>query len=287
MPTVACPSCSSTNDASLRSCASCGAPLPEAGEVTFTSNPRPPAGPAPAANAPQPTSRLATKKVDLRDVVAWLSCEPLDPVPIVTGARVTVGRSPDCDLVLRDKAVSRLQAVIVAEGKQLRFNDEGSSNGTFLNGKRTASGPLEPGDVLGFGPYDVHVHSNDSISSRNRELDLEGTQVLDASSITTGFLNEASLAELLQGLEFHEKSGTLKILSGSLRGVLHVQKGRPWRAELGDARDEEAAIRMLSLEEGRYTFTSDVEPGERTMTAAITGLLLEASRRQDQGEEPA
>lgn len=283
MPTVACLSCSSTNDASLRACTSCGASLPELGEVTFTTNPRPP---APAANAPQPTSRLASEKVDLRDVVAWLSCEPLDPVPIVAGARVTVGRNPDCDLVLRDKAVSRLQAVIVAEGKQLRFFDEGSSNGTFLNGKRTAAGPLEPGDVLGFGPYDVHLHSNDSISSRNRELDLEGTQVIEASSITTGFLHEASLAELLQGLEFHEKSGTLKILSGSLRGVLHVQKGRPWRAELGDARDEEAAIRMLSLEEGRYTFTTDVEPGERTMSATITGLLLEASRRQDQGEEP-
>ncbi len=266
MSQVTCPACKFGNAAGAIVCLTCKAPL---------------AG----AEAPaQPTSKLNATNVDLRNVVAWLACEPLDPVPIVQGAAVTVGRSPDCDLVLRHKSVSRLQAVIKAHGKTLDFTDEGSSNGTFLNGKRTAAGALKAGDVLSFGPYEVEVHSNDSIASLNKEMDMEGTQVIEVSSLATGFLHEASLAELLQGIEFNRKSGTLKILSGSVRGTLHVEQGRPVRAVLGSDIDEEAAIRMLTLREGRYTFSSDVEPGQPTMAGTITGLLLEASRRADQGE---
>jgi pSer/pThr/pTyr-binding forkhead associated (FHA) protein len=69
-------------------------------------------------------------------------------------ARVTVGRAGQCDLVLTDSGVSRRHASIEAIDGQHLLKDEGSSNGTFLNGLRlnARSGfALRPGDVIEVG----------------------------------------------------------------------------------------------------------------------------------------
>src|SRR4051812_38906911 len=48
---------------------------------------------------------------------------------------VTVGRSRTCDISFRHPSVSKLLAVIELDGKLLRVIDQGSRNGTQLNGK--------------------------------------------------------------------------------------------------------------------------------------------------------
>jgi DNA-binding winged helix-turn-helix (wHTH) protein len=51
---------------------------------------------------------------------------------------VTLGRSNTCDIVLPLPVVSRLHARIVTRHDRYSIVDEGSANGTFLNGKRLA-----------------------------------------------------------------------------------------------------------------------------------------------------
>jgi sigma-B regulation protein RsbU (phosphoserine phosphatase) len=63
----------------------------------------------------------------------------------------TIGRLPDQDVVLRDQSVSRQHATIVRENNSYSIVDRNSSHGTFLNGTRVQSAPLNPGDVVQLG----------------------------------------------------------------------------------------------------------------------------------------
>ncbi len=68
----------------------------------------------------------------------------------------TVGRQLDCQICLSGRQVSRQHAQIIArEGKHF-VEDLGSSNGTYLNGKRItphAPEPITDRDTLQIGPY--------------------------------------------------------------------------------------------------------------------------------------
>src|ERR1700693_2597180 len=50
-----------------------------------------------------------------------------------------VGRGPDCDLRVNDEDVSRHHCLIRVRGGEATLSDLGSSNGTFVNGKRVLS----------------------------------------------------------------------------------------------------------------------------------------------------
>jgi hypothetical protein len=62
-----------------------------------------------------------------------------------------VGRSDASEIVLNDPSVSRTHAVIELSGEQARLRDLGSTNGTFLNGRRVETERLQDGDELRFG----------------------------------------------------------------------------------------------------------------------------------------
>lgn len=75
------------------------------------------------------------------------------------GRRVSVGRGSDNDLHLNDNSVSKIHAALVMNREgTLMVADTGSTNGTYINGRRIAYGEsrqIEDGDVVGFGNIEV------------------------------------------------------------------------------------------------------------------------------------
>jgi len=69
------------------------------------------------------------------------------------GTRVTIGRSEENDVVLRDdRLISHVHAVIESYGHSFALRDLGSSNGTFVNGHSLAGEKvLRPGDEIRLG----------------------------------------------------------------------------------------------------------------------------------------
>ncbi len=66
--------------------------------------------------------------------------------------RVVVGRSRSCEVRLLEDSVSRLHAAFVWRDTALWVEDLGSSNGTFVNGRRIdAPCRVKVGDVIRFG----------------------------------------------------------------------------------------------------------------------------------------
>jgi pSer/pThr/pTyr-binding forkhead associated (FHA) protein len=68
------------------------------------------------------------------------------------GARTTIGRDPlECDVILSDKKVSEKHARIQQEGDEFVMYDLASSNGTFINGRRTQKQILSDNDGIRMG----------------------------------------------------------------------------------------------------------------------------------------
>jgi len=81
------------------------------------------------------------------------------------GRRLNVGRASDNDLTINDASVSKIHAALLmtAEGTLL-VADTGSTNGTYLNGRRIAYGEsrlIEDGDVVGFGDVEVRLRKSE------------------------------------------------------------------------------------------------------------------------------
>jgi DNA-binding CsgD family transcriptional regulator len=71
-------------------------------------------------------------------------------------ARVTIGSAPDNDVVLDDRTVSRLHALLERLPGGWTVRDLGSRNGTFLNGERIGElTVLRPGDKVRMGSAEV------------------------------------------------------------------------------------------------------------------------------------
>ncbi|HEX2162915.1 MAG TPA: FHA domain-containing protein, partial [Thermoanaerobaculia bacterium] len=63
-----------------------------------------------------------------------------------------VGRSRDCDVVVRDATVSRAHALVAVGRGRVTVQDLGSSNGTLVNGQAVrAETQLAEGDQLRLG----------------------------------------------------------------------------------------------------------------------------------------
>lgn len=229
--------------------------------------------------------------------MCWLCCDPLPPIPIGPKPTITIGRSDKCDLVLPHKEVSRVHALIKVRPSagMIVIEDEGSSNGTFVNGKRAPSSILREGDEITLGPYEVVIRSHQDMNKRDHD-DGESTNSLELTSVArilpsaamTGLLQEVPMTEVLQGIEFNKKTGTLSVTSADrITGVLAYSDGRPMYAGYGELRDAEAVLAMISLKAGSFALTGEVDGGEQRMQTTMTGLLLEASRRIDEAEEPS
>src|SRR3954468_18789973 len=70
---------------------------------------------------------------------------------VLSGARVLLGRSRECDVVLSDPNISRRHAEVRREDGGWAVVDLGSTNGIKVNGRRVDHALLEPGDRVTLG----------------------------------------------------------------------------------------------------------------------------------------
>jgi hypothetical protein len=108
-----------------------------------------------------------------KDLDTWASLHLLDSgqiLPLGDRTEFTLGRvseaqpiMPDIDLTPYQayaNGVSRLHAVLKREGKRVFVMDLGSSNGTYLNGKRLAPNvdqTVNHGDMLALGKLKIQI----------------------------------------------------------------------------------------------------------------------------------
>ena len=68
---------------------------------------------------------------------------------------VSLGRDPKCDVFLSNMTVSRHHATIHIDGEKARIVDEGSLNGTWVDGQVVDEAPLAAGTHVQIGTFDM------------------------------------------------------------------------------------------------------------------------------------
>ena len=105
----------------------------------------------------------------------------------VSGAQFLIGRDPECQLRPASQAVSKQHCAILVRGESVYVKDDGSTNGTFVNGEQLAANTereIASGDRLKLGPLDFAVQFTPGKSSDSTPLP-DALQSVGSSSKTT------------------------------------------------------------------------------------------------------
>ena len=122
-----------------------------------------------------------------------------DPKGVAQSVRLNkvqtiVGRSLDCDIILRDPHLSRIHALVIGASGEFYLIDVGSTHGTFVNGQSIQLYVLHDGDRIQFGKSDIEM--------RFRRSDASSIAGFDHSRIATPVhLKLSDLAERRRLLE--------------------------------------------------------------------------------------
>jgi len=105
----------------------------------------PSAGPAPAETRADAGAQVAGPRLVLYDGKKVKKVYALDKPEML------VGRSPECDVMIDDKTVSRVHARITSKPERIVVEDLNSLNGTYINNDAVKRGHIEDKDSLAFG----------------------------------------------------------------------------------------------------------------------------------------
>lgn len=76
---------------------------------------------------------------------------------LAPGSVKTIGRSAGAEFIVKAALVSRIHCQLTATADSLQVKDLGSTNGTFVNGKRVKVADLNAGDKLAVGRLELIV----------------------------------------------------------------------------------------------------------------------------------
>ena len=72
-----------------------------------------------------------------------------------------VGRNEKVDIVITDgnpKSVSKEHVLLINDGSNILVRDLNSTNGTYIDDKKTKEGILEPGHTIKLGPHNKYYY---------------------------------------------------------------------------------------------------------------------------------
>jgi len=136
----------------------------------------------------------------------------------VDGPRVTIGRDPSCDLVLEDPNVSRLHAELLVDGDAVELRDLGSTNGSYVDGRRMRSAAIDRTSEIHIGPFRIVLDNGTlvardergllRIDARDVAVDVKRKRILQPTSLTVepgrfvGIIGESGAGKttLMKGL---------------------------------------------------------------------------------------
>jgi len=115
----------------------------------------------------------------------------------LSGGRLTLGRSTECDVILRSKDVSSRHAQLVFRDKVCWLQDLGSSNGTIFKKKKIVQQPLSSGDEFFIGDHRFVFAENAEAFAESAEATMEEIrQTLHAKLIIELNLKRLTLAQM-------------------------------------------------------------------------------------------
>ncbi|MDA3862844.1 MAG: FHA domain-containing protein [Deltaproteobacteria bacterium] len=207
---------------------------------------------------------------------------------------IIIGRATDGDMVLVEDMVSRQHTKITTHGGVILIKDLGSTNGTFVNGERVDSEPVElkEGDRILIGTSVLKLVVDDAsqsgMGSPSESMD-ETDSRRATMSITrhmSGSIDEIPLPDLLQLLSTSRKSGVLNNFIEENEAKIYLRDGKINFCSINNNYDidpTKAFYRVLNWVSGTF----DLLPPDdaeflNEISESTEGLLMEGMRMIDE-----
>ncbi len=156
--------------------------------------------------------------------------------PLEAREEYSVGRAPDCDIVIDNLAVSRRHCIFKSVHRQWMIEDNQSANGTFVNGQRVSVQSLKHQDRIVVGKHTLmfddygsgHTHQGIMVGSD------KPAEAMDEGDATC-FVRRDVVAQYVQRSE--KGKPMVLVLEGVRRKVVQLDKpltviGRGSRCDL-------------------------------------------------------
>lgn len=213
------------------------------------------------------------------------------------GQILFAGRSASTDIFIDENLVSRRHAKFAWVADEVKVMDLGSTNGTFVNGRKQQAATLNSGDKVQIGQTLMKVYFSDDptadLSAIYALTDAFRERAEPASSAPKkktfqGNLALMGLPELLQMMVANRSTGILELTRDVLSGLIYCKDGRMVYASLGPVETEKAVFRMLAWKDADFEFRPDAfDPAqfERQISMGVENILMEGFRQMDELEK--
>jgi transcriptional regulator with GAF, ATPase, and Fis domain len=191
---------------------------------------------------------------------------------------VTVGKMPDCDLVLTDGTVSRRHLRITRQGAdRWLLVDLGSTNGTFLQGARIQEAPIEAGTILTAGKVEIaFVPERQDFDIPVWDADRFGPLIGRSTAMRRLFGMIARIAETDVTVLIQGETGTGK---GQIAKAIHqasLRKSGPYVVvDCGAVQRQLVESELFGHEKGAFSGAYHERPGAFELSSGGTVFIDE------------
>jgi pSer/pThr/pTyr-binding forkhead associated (FHA) protein len=198
--------------------------------------------------------------------------------PVV--GEMLVGRAAENQLVLDDPSLSRKHARLRGVGRRLDIEDLGSSNGTFVNGRKVGRAAAVPGDSVRFGELSFRVEDERGQGRPASEVSGGLLIGLFAGGGATLIILITALIVLLRKPPPVQASGKDAIAKIARQAEAHLSRGKQLFGDKkwSDAKAElDSAIELdpANVEARRLrTLAARAPEDERNLASAMAALAI-------------
>ncbi|MEC7679471.1 MAG: FHA domain-containing protein, partial [Planctomycetota bacterium] len=144
----------------------------------------------------------------------------------LSDGETTIGRHPDCTIIVEAGAVSRFHAKVVGSSGQFELSDSGSRNGTFLNGQMvSAPTALKDGDRIRISEVEFTFVAEQNQAFSGSEMTFEGANfgimmVDDREPPSQPFTTSSPMVEIRNSVDGFAMSATPEAKLEALQQII-------------------------------------------------------------------
>ncbi|MGD2081833.1 MAG: FHA domain-containing protein [Chromatiales bacterium] len=198
--------------------------------------------------------------------------------------RVRIGRDPDSEVHLDDPSISRRHALLTRVYKEYFVEDQHSTNGTVLNGRKVFKHMLKHGDILEVGSFRFRYETDDEMDTAEADSELEETVLVGGDGVPAEGVEAPMREEAAPRATSAMPEASVRMLNGKHQGKRMVLKS-PVLA-IGPKGDRNAAVArkgngfvLMQLGEGEPPRVND-QPVPRSGAPLKDGDLIEVAGRR-------